>query len=103
MSEGKNKQSIIAGKAYGSALEIIKLYIQLTGETKEYVLSKQLLRAGTSIGANVNEAVLSESKRDFVHKSGIALKEAIETTYWLSLLKDKNTWASLRETLSAFA
>ena len=88
MSETKNKQSIVAGKAYAFALDIIKLYKQLTSETKEYVLSKQLLRAGTSIGANVNEAVSSESKRDFVHKLGIALKEARETTYWLSLLKD---------------
>jgi four helix bundle protein len=90
MSEGKNKQSIIAGKAYAFALNIIKLYKQLTTETKEYVLSKQLLRAGTSIGANVNEAVSSESKRDFIHKLGIALKEARETSYWLSLLKDSN-------------
>jgi four helix bundle protein len=90
MSEAKNKQSIIAGKAYAFALDIIKLYKQLTSETKEYVLSKQLLRAGTSIGANVNEAVSSESKRDFVHKLGIGLKEARETSYWLSLLKDSN-------------
>ena len=63
MSEAKNKQSIIAGKAYAFALDIIKVFKQLTSETKEYVLSKQLLRAGTSIGANVNEAVSSESKR----------------------------------------
>lgn len=90
MSEGKNKQSIVGAKAYAFALDIIKLYKELTSETKEYVLSKQLLRAGTSIGANVNEAVSSESKRDFIHKLGIALKEARETNYWLSLLKDSN-------------
>ncbi|MDQ6812363.1 MAG: four helix bundle protein [Bacteroidota bacterium] len=90
MSEGKGTQSIIAGKAYAFALDIIKIYKQLTTETKEYVLSKQLLRAGTSIGANVNEAVSSESKRDFVHKLGIALKEARETNYWLSLLNDRS-------------
>ncbi len=87
MSEVKNNKSIIAGKAYAFALDIIIVYKQLTYETKEYVLSKQLLRTGTSIGANVNEAISSESKRDFVHKLGIALKEARETSYWLNLLK----------------
>jgi four helix bundle protein len=51
-------------------------------------LSKQLLRSGTSIGANIHEAVASESKKDFIHKLGIAVKEARETSYWLSLLKD---------------
>jgi four helix bundle protein len=90
MSEGKGTQSIIARKAYAFALDIIKIYKQLTLEAKEYVLSKQLLRSGTSIGANVNEAISSESKRDFVHKLGIALKEARETSYWLNLLKDSS-------------
>jgi four helix bundle protein len=60
----------------------------LTNEKRECVLSKQLLRYGTSIGANVNEAISGESKRDFVHKPGIALKESRETLYWLNLLKD---------------
>jgi len=83
-----NDRSIIYQKAYPFALEIIKLYKHLSTEKKEFILSKQLLRAGTSIGANVNEAISSESKRDFVHKLGIALKEARETSYWLNLLKD---------------
>lgn len=100
MSEGTNKKSIIAGKAYAFALDVIIVYKQLTHETKECVLSKQLLRAGTSIGANINEAISSESKRDFVHKLGIALKEARETSFWLNLLKDsayvtQNTFDSL--------
>jgi four helix bundle protein len=72
------------------ALEIIKIYKGLVSEKKEYVLSKQILRSGTWIGANVNEAVSAQSKRDFVHKLSIALKEARETAYWLNLLKDSN-------------
>lgn len=67
--------SIIGKKSYAFALSIIKLYRQLIGEQKEYVLSKQLLRSGTSIGANINEAICAQSKRDFVHKLSIALKE----------------------------
>ena len=70
------------------ALEIIKIYKYLINEKKEFVLSKQLLRSGTSIGANINEAVSGQSKRDFVHKLSIALKEARETLYWLKLLAD---------------
>ena len=83
-------ESIIAGKAYEFALEIIKLYKLLVNEKKEYVLSKQILRSGTSIGANINEAIAGQSKRDFVHKLSIALKEARETDYWLNLLKDSD-------------
>ncbi len=90
MSGEWQSESIIAKKAYSFALNIIKVYKYLTSEKKEYVLSKQLLRAGTSIGANVNEAVSSQSKRDFVYKLGIALKEARETNYWLNLLKDSD-------------
>jgi len=82
--------SIIATKAYAFALSVVKLYKQLVEEKKEYVLSKQVLRSGTSIGANVNEAVCAQSKRDFVHKLSIALKETRETNYWLNLLKDSN-------------
>ena len=84
------KENIIVTKSYAFALEIINAYKFLVSTPKEYVLSKQLLRSGTSIGANVNEAILSESKRDFVHKLGIALKEARETSYLLRLLKDAN-------------
>ena len=83
-------ESIIATKPYSFALEIIVLYKQLVAEKKEFVLSKQILRSGTSIGANVNEALSAQSKRDFVHKLSISLKEVRETTYWLNLLKDSN-------------
>ena len=86
----KKPDSIIAKKAYAFALNIVTLYKQLIEEKKEYVLSKQLLRSGTSIGANVNEAICAQSKRDFVHKLSIALKETRETEYWLNLLKDSN-------------
>ena len=81
-------ESIIAKKAYSFALEIVKLYKRLVSEKKEFVLSRQVLRSGTSIGANVNEAICGQSKRDFVHKLSIALKEVRETIYWLNLLKD---------------
>lgn len=90
MSISKKSESIISKKAYSFALSIIKLYKYLSKEKKEFVLSKQLLRSGTSIGANVNEVVSAQSKRDFVHKLSIALKEAKETNYWLSLLKDSD-------------
>ena len=90
MSNPIKSESIIAIKAYAFALEIIILYKYLVNEKKEYVLSKQLLRSGTSIGANINEALSGQSKRDFVHKLSISLKEARETSYWLNLLKDSN-------------
>lgn len=85
----EEKENIIVSKSYAFALEIIKLY-KLLVDKKEYVLSKQILRSGTSIGANIHEAVASESKKDFIHKLGIAVKEARETSYWLNLLKDGN-------------
>src|SRR5688572_19663047 len=81
------KQSnIIAELSFGFAIEIIKLYSNLI-DKKEFVLSKQLLRSGTSIGANVEEASAGQSKRDFITKMAIASKEARETRYWLRLLK----------------
>ena len=83
-----NEGNIILQKGYSFALRIIKLYKFLSTEKKEFVLSKQILKSGTSIGANINEALSSESKKDFVHKLGIALKESRETSYWLNLLKD---------------
>jgi len=79
--------SIIGGKSYDFALQVISIYKELKKEN-EFVLSKQILRSGTSIGANVNEAVSAISKKDFVFKLSISLKEARETIYWLSLLKD---------------
>jgi four helix bundle protein len=75
-------------KSYAFALRTIKLYKYLTGEQKEYVLSKQILRSGTSIGAMAKEAEHAQSKADFINKMNIALKEANETEYWLMLLKD---------------
>lgn len=85
----ESKGNIVVKKSYEFALAIIQLYKQL-GAKKEFVLSKQVLRSGTSIGANIHEAVGSESKKDFIHKLGIAVKEARETSYWLRLLKDSN-------------
>ena len=82
-------KSIIAKKTYSFALQIIMIYKELL-EENEYVLSKQIMRSGTSIGANVNEAIAAVSKKDFVHKLSISLKEARETQYWLNLLKDSN-------------
>lgn len=84
------KPNIPRDKPYGFALRIVKAYKYLCADHKEYILSKQLLRAGTSIGANVAEANQGQSKADFVHKLGIALKEAVETEYWLNLLLDSN-------------
>ena len=75
-------------KSYAFALRIIKLYKYLIAEKKEYVLSKQILRSGTSIGALVKEAEHAQSKADFLNKMNVALKEANETEYWLMLLKD---------------
>lgn len=66
------------------------MYKNLVTDKKEFVLSKQVLRSGTSIGANIQEAVASQSKRDFIHKLSISLKEARETQYWLNLLKDSS-------------
>ena len=83
------KENIIIRKSYAFALDIISLYKFLEGK-KEFIISKQLLRCGTSIGANIHEAVASESRKDFIHKLGIAVKETRETDYWLNLLKDSN-------------
>ncbi|MBP3242228.1 MAG: four helix bundle protein [Ruminococcus sp.] len=80
--------NIIADKSKSFALRIIKLYKFLTSEKKEYILSKQVLRSGTSIGANVKEAIRGQSKPDFYSKMNVALKEASETEYWLELLHE---------------
>jgi four helix bundle protein len=87
-SERDKKSSILNEKSYGFALRVVNAYKHLAFSTKEYVLSKQLLRSGTSIGANVTEATQAQSRPDFVHKLSIALKEAVETEYWLRLLRD---------------
>ena len=80
--------NVIVEKSYSFSLKIVKLYKYLNYEKKEFVLSKQILKSGTSIGANVVEGQAAISKRDFVSKNSIALKETRETNYWLRLLKD---------------
>ena len=82
------KESILREKSYKFALRVIKLYKYMAQEHKEFVLSKQVLRSGTSIGANIEESVHAQSKIDFVHKLSIAQKEASETNYWIRLLRD---------------
>lgn len=82
-----NKVNVVRDKSFDFALRIIDLYKYLRYEKKEYVMSKQLLRSGTSIGANVEEAQAAQSKRDFISKMSIASKESRETHYWLRLLK----------------
>lgn len=82
------KENPVVDTSYAFALRIVSLYRFLTGDRKEYVLSKQLLRSGTSIGANVNEAQAAQSRADFIGKMSIASKEARETRYWLRLLAD---------------
>ena len=82
------ENNLIRDKSYQFALEIIKVYKYLQNEKKEFLLSKQLLRSGTSIGANVEEAIGGQSKKDFFAKLSIAYKETRETHYWLRLLRD---------------
>lgn len=80
------KRNAVKEKSFSFAIDIIHFYKIISQERKEFVLSKQLLRSGTSIGANIREAEHAESKADFIHKLSIALKEANETEYWLDLL-----------------
>ena len=80
------RESIIGTKSFDFAIRIVRLYKYLTDEKREYVLSKQLLRSGTSIGANARESKNAQSRKDFLNKLNIALKEADETEYWLELL-----------------
>ena len=80
------KENASVEKSFDFAVRIVNLYKYLTKEKGEYIISKQLLRCGTSIGANVAEAQRGQSKADFVAKMNIALKEANETEYWLKLL-----------------
>lgn len=82
------KKDLLRNKSFSFALRIVKLSKYLQEEHKEYILSKQILRSGTSIGALVREAQYAQSKADFLHKLTIALKEANETEYWLLLLKE---------------
>jgi len=82
------RENILKSKSYAFALRVVRLYKYLS-DNKEYVLSKQLLRSGTAVGALVREAEFGQSKADFTSKLSIALKEANETHYWLSLLRDR--------------
>ena len=79
---------MVLEKSYALALRMVKLYKYLMEEKKEFVLSKQILRSGTSIGANIEEAMGAQSEKDFLSKISIAYKEARETKYWLRLLND---------------
>ena len=77
-------------KSYAFALRIVRLFKFLTEEKKEFVLSKQVLRSGTSIGANVEEALGGHTRADFIHKLAIAYEEARETHYWVRILRDSD-------------
>lgn len=82
------KDNLIQTKSYVFAVRVVRLYQHLSTTRKESVLSKQVLRSGTSIGANVEEAIGGQSRADFLSKLSIAYKEARETSYWLRLLRD---------------
>jgi four helix bundle protein len=82
------KENILRNKTYAFAIRIVKLSQYLQTTKKEFVLSKQILRSGTSIGALIRESEYGQSKTDFIHKMTIALKEANETEYWINILKD---------------
>lgn len=82
------KENVVKNKGFGFAIRIVKLYQFLCEQKKEFVLSKQLLRSGTSVGAMIREAEHAETKNDFKHKMAIAQKEINETIYWLELLNE---------------
>jgi four helix bundle protein len=86
LNGGEVKDNVILDKSLEFAIRVVKLYKYLCDEKKEYILSKQLLRSGTSIGANINEAQAGQSKADFIAKMAIASKEARESKYWINLL-----------------
>jgi four helix bundle protein len=97
-----NEKTLIKDKSFALAVRIVKLCQYLNDKKKEYVISKQLLRCGTSIGANVREGQNAESRADFIHKLAIAQKEASETIYWLELMEatgylSKNEFDSINE------
>ncbi len=84
------RENVIKNKSFAFALRTVKMYQFLCEQKKEFVISKQLLRSGTSVGALVREAEQAESSVDFIHKMAIALKEANETEYWIELLFQSN-------------
>ncbi len=83
-----NRENLLAKKSYDFSISVINIYKDIIKVKKEYVLSKQLLRSGTAIGALIHESEFAQSKPDFISKLSISLKEANETSYWLSLLND---------------
>lgn len=80
--------NVIVKKSKNFSVKIVNLYKEVSKKNSDFVLSKQILKSGTSIGANVIEGTQAESKRDFIHKMSIALKEASETMFWLEMLKE---------------
>ena len=80
--------NILVIKSFAFAVRVVNLYKYLCSEKREYILSKQLLRSGTSVGANISEAQDAQSRNDFISKLSIALKEARESKYWIELLKE---------------
>ena len=84
------EDNVVRNKSYNFSIKIIKTYQDLTKEKREFILSKQLIRSGTSIGANIEEAIGAQSKNDFISKINISYKEARETLYWLQILTDSN-------------
>ena len=88
MGNDSAKRNVVQEKSFAFAVGIVKAGRRLQLDRKEWVLSKQLIRAGTSIGANIEEAIAAQSKKDFLAKMSIALKEARETHYWLRVLRD---------------
>jgi four helix bundle protein len=90
MDNSAPRENALKSKSYLFAVQVVKVYKHLAHEFKEYVLSKQLLRAGTSIGANIAEANQAQSRPDFASKLSIALKESVETEYWINLLRDSD-------------
>ena len=94
-----DKENIIVNKTFEFALRIVK-YCELLEENRKFVVARQLLKAGTSIGANVRESQNAESKDDFIHKLKIAAKEADETEYWLLICKESETYPADETLLS---
>jgi len=84
------EDNVLVRKSFSFAVRVVNLYRYLSSEKKEFVLSKQLLRSGTSVGANINEAQDAQSRNDFISKLSISLKEARESKYWIELLKETN-------------
>jgi len=82
--------SIVGRKSFEFAVKIVNFYKKFFVEKREFILSKQLLRSGTSVGANIREGINAQSKRDFIHKLSIAQKECDETIYWIDLLFETN-------------